>query len=247
MKSDLETRLLCSLQSAIHDYNLISPGDRLLLAFSGGKDSFGLFHLLHKAFVKEPSIHPPVIIYPVFIDLGFTSASWKDSISNAQGYLSDLGSRLIIEKTDIFREAHRSENKKSPCFLCARMRRKRLYEAAERLDCSKIALAHHKDDIIETLLLNICFSREISTMVPRQDVFQGRFQMIRPLALIDERHLQQYAWKKGFPVIENPCPEKDRSKRRFIKNLLIALEREEPKVKHNIFLSLKNVKKEFLL
>jgi len=246
MKSDLETRLLKELEKANQDYGLISPGDRILLAFSGGKDSFGLFGLLGN-FSEYSKIHPPIAIHPVLIDPGFPSAAWEDGISKAQGYLSNYKSELMVEKTDIFERAHLPENKKNPCFICSRMRRKRLFESAQRLGCQKIAFAHHRDDMIETLLLNIFFSREISTMIPRQEAFQGRFQIIRHLAFIEERHLQQYAWKKGFPVIENPCPEKEISKRRFIKEILSELENKEPDIKHNIFHSLKNVKKDFLL
>ena len=144
-------------------------------------------------------------------------------------------------------EAHLPENSKNPCFLCSRWRREKLYEIADQLDCSKIAMAHHRDDIIETFLMNIFFSREISTMVPKQPVFKGRFHIIRPLAYIEEKLLQQYAWKNNFPVIDNPCPENRQSKRRFIKDLLKQLELEEPTVNHNIFQALKNVKPEFLL
>jgi tRNA 2-thiocytidine biosynthesis protein TtcA len=97
------------------------------------------------------------------------------------------------------------------------------------------------------LLLNIFFSREISTMVPLQKTFGGKFHIIRPLAFIEERLLQQYAWKNRFPVIENPCPEKGRSKRKFIKDLILQIEEEEPKLRHNIFEAMKHVKKEFLL
>lgn len=247
MALNLEIRLIRSLKNANRDYELISPGDSILLAFSGGKDSFCLFQLIHKAFIEDVSFNPPLTIYPVFIDLGFLSPALDKAVFTAQEYLAKFGSSLMIEKTDIFRRAHHPENTKNPCFLCARMRRKRIYETAEKLSCHKIAMAHHKDDIIETLLLNIFFSREISTMVPRQKTFGGRFEIVRPLAFVEERLLQQYAWKNTFPVIENPCPERLKSKRRFIKDLLLRLEKEDPKLKNNIFLSMKNIKKDFLL
>jgi tRNA 2-thiocytidine biosynthesis protein TtcA len=247
MTPNLETRLTRSLLNANQDYELISPGDSILLAFSGEKDSFCLFQLLNKIFIEDISFNPPLTIYPVFIDLGFSSPTWDKDVSNAREYLAKFGSTLIIEKTDIFMRSHQPENTKNPCFLCARMRRKRLYEMSEKLNCHKIAMAHHKDDIIETLLMNIFFSREINTMVPRQKTFGGRFEIIKPLAFAEERLLQQYAWENTFPVIENPCAERLKSKRRFIKDLLLRLEKEEPKLKNNIFLSLKNVKRNFLL
>ena len=247
MAPNLENRLIRLLQRANREYELISPGDRILLAFSGGKDSFGLFRLLHKGFSEDGEAPSSFTLFPVLIDLGIPSATWDRDISRVRDYVSRYGGELLIVKTHIFKKAHIPRNTKNPCFLCSRMRRKRLYETAEQLRCAKIALAHHKDDIIETLLLNIFFSREISTMAPLQKTFGGKFHIIRPLAFIEERLLQQYAWKNAFPVIENPCPEKERSKRKYIKDLILQIEREEPKLRHNIFEAMRHVKREFLL
>jgi len=246
MTVPLEARIMRSIIEANNRFGLIASGDRILLAFSGGKDSFGLLHLLFKAVPGELSLKPSPALFPVLIDPGFPDSSWRVGIENARRYIEGCGSTLIVEKTNIFEQAHAAGNRKNPCFLCARMRRTRLHELAERLGCSKIAMGHHRDDVIETLLLNIFFSREISTMLPRQETFGGKFTIIRPLALVEERLMQQYAWRNAFPAIENPCPERVRSKRRFIKELLARLEQEEPGIKHNIFRSLQHVKSRFL-
>ncbi|MGA1844211.1 MAG: tRNA lysidine(34) synthetase [bacterium] len=234
------------ITEANHRFGLIAPGDRILLSFSGGKDSFGLLHLLLKVIPGGLSLQPPPVLFPVLIDPGFPSPTWREGIEKARRYIEECGSTLRVEETAIFKKAHQPGNGKNPCFLCARMRRKRLHEIAARLGCAKIAMGHHRDDVIETLLLNILFSREISTMLPRQETFGGRFIIIRPLALVEERLLQQYAWRHSFPVLDHPCPERVRSKRRFIKEFLAKLEREAPGVKHNIFKSLHHVKAGFL-
>ena len=152
-----------------------------------------------------------------------------------------------MEKTDIGVYAHGPENRKNPCFLCSRLRRKRLFEIAKDRGCNKIALAHHRDDIIETLLLNLFFAREISGMVPNLSFFGGEFHIVRPLAYIREVLVKKYARERNFPVIENRCPSSGTSKRIFIKRLLDDLEKENKDVRNNIFLALQHVKPEYLL
>ena len=117
-------------------------------------------------------------------------------------------------------------NRKNPCFLCSRLRSKRLFEIAAEQGCNKIALAHHRDDIIETLLINMFYGREISTMVPNQAIFGGKLHIIRPLAYIREALVKQYARERQFPVVENLCPSSKSSKRVYIKDLLNELEQE---------------------
>jgi len=131
--------------------------------------------------------------------------------------------------------------------LCSRLRRKRLFELADEKGCNKIALAHHKDDIIETLLLNIFYSREISTMMPKQSVFGGKLHIIRPLAYIREPLIKRYGKERAFPVIENRCPTSRNSRRSYIKNLLDTMEKDNRKVRENIFKAMKHVKPDYLL
>ncbi|MFH1113722.1 MAG: ATP-binding protein, partial [Pseudomonadota bacterium] len=144
--------------------------------------------------------------------------------------------------------AHSDFNRKaSPCFLCSRMRRKRLFELARDYRCNKVALAHNRDDVIETLLLNIFFAREISTMLPSQTYFRGEFNLIRPLAYIEESLLKRFASESCLPVIENPCPTAGKTKREYIKDLLKKLEADHRGLKENIFKAMKHVKPDYLL
>jgi tRNA 2-thiocytidine biosynthesis protein TtcA len=127
------------------------------------------------------------------------------------------------------------------------MRRKRLFEIADELGCNKVALGHHKDDIIETLFMNICYAGEISTMVPCQSFFQGRFTVIRPLAFVGEETIVRFANDRKFPEFINPCPSASHSKRHEIKALLKRLYHSNAKIKGNIFRAMSHVKPEYLL
>ena len=123
----------------------------------------------------------------------------------------------------------------------------RLFEIADELGCSKLALGHNKDDVIETLFMNICYAGEISTMLPAQKFFEGRFTLVRPLAFADENWIRRFARDQNFPDFINPCPTANTSKRREIKLLLKQLYRGNKKVKGNIFRAMSNVKTEYLL
>jgi len=127
------------------------------------------------------------------------------------------------------------------------LRRKRLFELADELNCNKLALGHNKDDIIETLFINMCYSGEISTMVPAQSMFQGKFTIIRPLAYTDEDTIRRFASESKFPEFINPCPTSQTSKRKEIKTMLHQLYYSNRKIKGNIFRALSHYKPEYLL
>jgi tRNA 2-thiocytidine biosynthesis protein TtcA len=127
------------------------------------------------------------------------------------------------------------------------LRRKRLFELATEHSCNKLALGHNKDDIIETLFMNICYAGEISTMVPVQPFFDGEITVIRPLAFADEQDIRRFAKEEGFPDFINPCPSATVSKRREIKTLLNQLYRQNRKIKGNIFRAMSHVKPDYLL
>jgi tRNA 2-thiocytidine biosynthesis protein TtcA len=118
---------------------------------------------------------------------------------------------------------------------------------ANRLKCNKVALGHHKDDLIETLLLNIFYSGEISTMVPIQTLFKGKITLIRPLALIEEKKIERFAREMGLPFGPSGCPSSGRTKRKEVKELIETLGKKNRKVKGNIFRSLANIKLDYLL
>ncbi len=152
-----------------------------------------------------------------------------------------------IEFTHIGRRANSPENRENPCFLCSWERRKCLFHLAHRFKCNKIALGHHKDDIIETLLLNIFYSAEISTMVPLQTLFKGKITLIRPLALLEEKKIERFAREMGLPFGPSGCPSSGKTKRKVVKDLIEALSKRDPRVKGNIFRALSNIKLDYTL
>ena len=225
---------------ALHRYDMISDGDRILVALSGGKDSLTLMWILSE---RLPRIPIDYKLFAVYIDPGFENG-YSQSFSE---YCRKTGFELRVEHTDFGILAHSSRNRENPCFLCSRLRRRRLFEIADELECNKVALGHNKDDIIETLFLNICYAGEISTMVPSQSFFQGRFTIIRPLSFVDEDVIRRFAREKAYPNFVNSCPTSNVSKRQEIKTFLKQLYRSNRKVKGNIFNAMSHVKKEYLL
>jgi tRNA 2-thiocytidine biosynthesis protein TtcA len=228
------------LEKAVMDYGMISAGDRILVGVSGGLDSLSLLDLLNTPMVYVP----PFSLIAVNIDCGFDLT--YEGYDRLDGYLKEGGYDYVLEKTDIGPLSHSDYNRKNPCFLCSRLRRKRIFEIAAEKGCNKIAFAHHKDDIIETLLINLFYGREISTMVPDQTIFGGKLHIIRPLAYLREELVKKYAKERGFPSIGNGCPTSRTSRRRYIKDLLGELERENPRVRENIWKAMAHVKPDYL-
>jgi tRNA 2-thiocytidine biosynthesis protein TtcA len=225
---------------AIHRYGLIQEGDRILVGVSGGKDSLTLLHLLKERLKRVP-IHYELI--PVHVDLGFSSG--RPEI--LKDYFERQGLSYHIEFTDIGRRANSPENRENPCFLCSWERRKRIFQLANRLKCNKVALGHHKDDIIETLLINIFYSGEISTMLPLQPLFKGKITLIRPLSLVEEKKIERFARAMDLPFGPSGCPSSGRTKRKEVKEIIEALSRKNHRVKGNIFRSLSNIKLDYTL
>ena len=228
------------MEKAIMDYEMIAAGDRVLIGVSGGADSMVLVDLLDSPMVFVPSFS----LVAVNIDMGFDPSF--QAYEALQRHFSQKVYDRILEKSDIGPLSHSSYNKKNPCFLCSRLRRKRLFEIAAEQGCNKVALAHHRDDIIETLLLNMFYGREISTMMPNQSIFGGKMSIIRPLAYIREKLVKKYATEQKLPVWKNLCPSSNQSKRIYVKNLLDQLEKDNRLVRDNLFRAMGHVKVDYL-
>jgi tRNA 2-thiocytidine biosynthesis protein TtcA len=228
------------LEKAVMDYGMIAEGDRVLVGVSGGMDSMSLLDLLNTPMITVPRFS----MLAVNIDPGFdTNYAGYDAL---EGYLRAGAYDYFMEKTDIGLLSHSDYNRKNPCFLCSRLRRKRIFEIAAEKGCNKIAFAHHRDDIIETLLINLFYGREISTMVPKQAIFGGELHIIRPLAYIREALVKKYGKERGFAAIENVCPTSLTSRRRYVKGLLSELEKENPRIRENIWKAMGHVKTDYM-
>lgn len=225
---------------AIHDYDMIRDGDRILVGLSGGGDSLTLLWMLAE---RRARVRVAYQLEAVYVDPGFGSSA----VEALQPFCERLEVALRVEVTDFGVVSHGPLNRENPCFLCARRRRQRLFEIAAQRGCRTLALGHNKDDVIETLFLNICYAGEISTMRPAQDLFNGRFRVVRPLAYADGHLIRRFAREWRLPVTANPCPSAGRSRRADIKQLLRQLYLSNPKIKGNIFRSMRHVKPEYLL
>lgn len=238
--STFEKKIYGLFGKAIREFGMIANGDRIAVAVSGGKDSLTLLYMLKERLNWIPIRYD---LLAVHLDMGFEGTQ-PHLIEQA---CHELGVPFYMEKTDYGIKAHGPDNKENPCFLCSWLRRKHLFQLANSLNFSKIAFGHNKDDIIETLFLNMFFSGELSTMLPRQSLFKGNLTIIRPLALLEEKSIRPFAGRKGLPEIANPCPSAGNSSRQEIKDFLAALYTRNRKIKGNIFHALSHVRPEYLL
>jgi len=224
---------------AIGRFNLIEDGDRLLICVSGGYDSMVLLHLLHTRLAFIPVTYS---LHVLHIDLGFAGGE-NDKLEN---YLRKSELPYTRVRTEIGAVAHGPANRENPCFLCSRIRRKLIFQNADRLGYKKIVMGHNRDDILETFFLNMVYSGEISTMMPRQSFFEGRFLIIRPLYLIDEDAIRRFAAKHRIPSFKDGCPTSKNSKRALIHRWLEELYHQDKRAKGNIFHSLSNIRPDYL-
>jgi tRNA 2-thiocytidine biosynthesis protein TtcA len=222
---------------AIGDFGLIEDGDRIAVAVSGGKDSYTLLHILEALRKRAPVRFE---LMAINIDSGYPGFR-ADII---EGYLREHNFACHMEKTnhyDIIREKRRPGS--SYCSICARLKRGVLYTLAQEKGCNKLALGHHLDDFIETLLLNQFFVGSLKAMAPKMLADNGVTTVIRPLVYVEEREIIDFAASSGFPVVCCRCPAcgvADQQRKRM-KKLLSDLEREIPSVKRSLLTSLANV------
>jgi len=190
---------------AIHTMDMIRDGDHVMVAVSGGKDSLSLLWLLKERIKRVPIDYR---LTAVHVDPGFGANSADQMTSFFSAH--DFEFRVI--ESDIGPKAHGAQNRENPCFLCSRLRRKLLFQTAEKVGCNRMAFGHHKDDLIETFFLNVFYGASISTMVPVQDFFGGKLTVIRPFYLVDEALIRRYAQLMDWPEINLDCPPAGSSK-----------------------------------
>jgi len=240
LKSSLKKKIAHSVGKAIFDWKMILDKEKILVGISGGKDSQALLNILFSLKKKAPVDFE---ILPVHIDAGF-----QDSFAEDLGqYVEQAYGPLKIEYKNYGILAHSPENTENPCFLCSRLRRNRLFEMAKERGCQKIALGHNKDDIIETLFINMFYAGKIATMKPKQSFFGGTLDIIRPLSYVEKKDIVKFAQSLGLPEFRNNCPSADRTKRIEIRQMLEDLYNHNKNIKGNIFRSLGNIVPEYLL
>src|SRR5918992_890823 len=242
-RSPLEARIAKKTTKAITDFNLIEDGDRVMVGLSGGKDSWALLHVLDVLRQKAPI---EFTLVSVNVDSGYKEYK-HDLIAKT---CAERGWELKIEHTTIGEVMDDIlDANATPCSLCARLRRGVLYRLAREVGATKIALGHHLDDFIETLLLNLFFAGALKAMPARLVSDNGEHVVIRPFAYVSEDEARAYTKERELPIIGCCCPAcGDLSlQRQRVKRLILDLEREHPGVKQSMLKALANVMPRHLL
>jgi tRNA 2-thiocytidine biosynthesis protein TtcA len=227
----------------IADYELIEPGDRVMVAISGGKDSYTLLHLLERARQRAPV---PFEIIAVHLDQGQPGYDG----TALQAWLYEQGYEHQIVRKDTYQVVTKViPEGQTYCSMCSRLRRGILYNVAQSLGCTKIALGHHRDDAIETLMLNMMFNGSLSAMPAKLVSGDGRNTVIRPLLYSSERDIAAYSEQLDFPIIPcNLCGSQDNLWwRQQVKEMLDDIEKRAPQVRQSMLAALKNVHTSHLL
>lgn len=238
----LTKKLRTATWNAIVDYKLLQDGDRIMVCLSGGKDSYTLLDiLLH--YQKTSNIKFELIA----VNLDQKQPGFPVDV--LPKYLTELDVEFKIVEQDTYSVVkEKIEEGKTTCSLCSRLRRGRLYTTAEGLKCNKLALGHHRDDIIETFLLNLFFGGKLEAMPPKYTTDDGRFEVIRPLAYCKEEEIELYSDYKKFPIIPcNLCGSQPKLQRQEIKNILKKWEVQYPDRSSIILTALKNLSPSHLL
>lgn len=222
---------------AIADYKLIEDKDRILVAVSGGKDSLALLTLLNERKKWAPVKYDLVAMH---VETDYHCAGCVHT-KTLKKFFEDREIEHRFEKIKIV-----DKKRGVSCFWCSWNRRKALFLAADKLGCNKIAFGHHRDDIVETLLLNVLYHGEFAGMNPRQELFGGKIIIVRPLCYVDEDALRKFAKESKFPSQMCKCPNSKVSKRRVVKDFLNEVEKDCKHVKTNVFRSMARVKKDYL-
>ena len=219
-------------------YRLIDDDDKILVGLSGGKDSLALLELLAK---RSRILKPKFSVVAVHVSM--SNIPYQADLEYLRAYAEGLGVPFIHYETSFDPS---TDTRKSPCFLCSWNRRKALFTVAKEQGCNKIALGHHMDDILETLLMNITFQGAFSTMPPRLVMNKFDMTIIRPMCLVHESDLEELALVRGFRKQIKNCPYETQSNRTDMKGVLKQLEALNPEARYSLWGSMTNVQEELL-
>ena len=226
------------VKKAINDYGLIDDGDHILIGLSGGKDSLALVELLGermKIFVPKFKL--------TAVHISVENISYQSDLAYLEEHSNHFNIPFVHHVTKFDETIDES---KSKCFLCSWHRRKALFEVAKQLGCNKIALGHHLDDMVETLLLNLFYQGSFGTMPPKLQMEKFDMTIIRPLSLITEREMKEMESIRDYKKQIKNCPFEKDSSRRDAKNLITELEKWNPDVRQSILGAMQNIKTEYL-
>lgn len=225
-------KLLSYTRRAVDDYQMIAPGDKIAVGISGGKDSLTLLYALNglKRFYPNP-----------FTIEAISVAVFKEiNLAPVKMLCEELGIPYTIVPTDIGEIVFKERKEENPCSLCAKMRKGAFNKQAKALGCNKVAYAHHKDDIVETMLMSMIFEGRFHSFSPYTYLDKMDLTVIRPLLYVPEADIIGFKNKYQLPVCKNPCPADGHTKREYVKNLIRQLNIENPGTKERMFTAVIN-------
>ncbi len=226
------------VKRAIFEYGLIANGDRILIGLSGGKDSLALLELLGR---RSRIFNPRFEV--VVTHIVMSNIPYRSDLEYLKGVAEQYTIPLVVHETAFDAS---TDTRKSPCFLCSWTRRKALFDIAKKYNCNKIALGHHQDDMIETLLMNMIHQGAIGTMPPKLKMDKFDMEIIRPLCLLQEDELIRLAaWRKYRKQIKN-CPYEKGSSRSDIKRIVRELQKINPEARYSLWNSMSNIQEDYL-
>ncbi len=221
-------RILGQIRKAAQDYNMIKDGDRIAVGVSGGKDSLTLLVALKML----------QSFYPCKFELEavtLTMGIGEFNLDPVRELCGKIDVNYTIEETLIGKIVFEARQEKNPCSLCANLRRGALHNVAKALGCNKVALAHHKDDVIETFLLSTFYEGRLHTFSPVTYLERKALYLIRPLIYTEEKEIKGFVKARGLAIVPSPCPANGKTKREDIKSLLTEMSKGKKDIKNNIF------------
>ena len=221
-------RVLSLVRKAIDDNHMIEAGDKIAVGISGGKDSLTLLYALAELRRFYPL---PFDILAVTVDLGFDNLN----LEQIQALCKELQTEYQIIHTDIAQIVFKDRQETNPCSLCAKMRKGALNTAVKSAGCNKVAYAHHKDDVVETMMMSLIYEGRIHTFSPVTYLDRTELTVIRPLMYMKEADVIGFVNKYQVPVVKSPCPADGHTKREYVKELLRKINSETPGVKDRMF------------
>lgn len=226
-------KLLSLTRKAVDEFRLIDPGDKIAVGISGGKDSLAMLHALCGLKRFYPN---PFTLEAITVDLGHPDFHPE----KIQSMCESLDVPFTLVKTEIAPIIFQERKESNPCSLCAKMRKGALNNTAKKLGCNKVAYAHHKDDVVETMLLSLIYEGRFHTFAPKTYLDRMELTVIRPLLFVDEADIIGFKNKYQLPVEKSPCPVDGYTKRQYAKDLLKTLNYESPGVRERMFAAILN-------
>lgn len=226
-------KVMSLVRKAVDDYNMIEEGDKIVVGISGGKDSLTLLEALNglKRFYPK---HFDIIA--VTVDLGFKNINFEE----IKRLCESLNVEYYIVHTDIYSIIFEDRKETNPCSLCAKMRKGALNQIAKEKGCNKIAYAHHKDDVVETMMMSLIYEGRFHTFSPVTYLDRTDLTVIRPMMYMEEADVKGFVNKENLPVLKSACPVDGITKREYVKNLIKDINSESNGVKQRMFSAIEN-------